>query len=675
MSRKKMIAVLTALALAASSGGAWMAGAEAYAKEPEVLSEDAQQSGEQEEVKESEETSADSEDQGMTSEEELTETPAESKEESEDPAKEPERSDNENPVQEECRQPDISQKKAFYNYDKIRVAVGAEVQVDLPYWISGNCSYAVVDETIAKVDMTGRLTGIAVGETILKVTEEDGELTEIPIQVVDVTISKTTYNIYVNDNMGSWYYPSVRVDVTGMSEESVFNCESTNDIWAYAHKTEGYLEVSARESGTITVTIDGKIFTITINIVKAELYADNRISKNLGSIVTYKGKKDTLILTIDGKKTQPKSWESLDKSIATVNSSGQVTGKGLGRTSIRVFLDDVTYADYLVECTYKGAYQAVSNGFHDYEEGDGKGYKIIKYSQPKRMNKGFRDCSSFVYRCYYDRSLGRKIFDIGATGGSWAANAAAQARWLKSQKKTVANKLVGVDKLLPGDTMYTQGEGGVGQWRKIHHAFMYVGNGYVLTTYNSDGKGKTLALVPYNYDGYNVVYIGRPLASDMKTKSISLNKKSITIGVKEKYTLKASRKPDDSTQAVKWSSSKKSVVTVSSKGVLTAKKKGTAYITVKSGSCSAKCKVVVKSAPKKIKLNKKKKTLSVKGTFQIKYTLSKGSGSGKIKYTSSDSRVAAVSSKGKITAKKKGNAVITATTYNGKKATIKVKVK
>ena len=65
----------------------------------------------------------------------------------------------------------------------------------------------------------------------------------------------------------------------------------------------------------------------------------------------------------------------------------------------------------------------------------------------------------------------------------------------------------------------------------------------------------------------------------------------------------------------------------------------------------------------------------MKGTFQIKYTLSKGSGSGKIKYTSSDSRVAAVSSKGKITAKKKGNAVITATTYNGKKATIKVKVK
>lgn len=45
---------------------------------------------------------------------------------------------------------------------------------------------------------------------------------------------------------------------------------------------------------------------------------------------------------------------------------------------------------------------------------------------------------------------------------------------------------------------------------------------------------------------------------------------------------------------ISWSSSKKSIVTVSSTGKLTAKKKGTAIITCKSGDVTVKLKVVVK---------------------------------------------------------------------------------
>jgi uncharacterized protein YjdB len=46
---------------------------------------------------------------------------------------------------------------------------------------------------------------------------------------------------------------------------------------------------------------------------------------------------------------------------------------------------------------------------------------------------------------------------------------------------------------------------------------------------------------------------------------------------------------------VKWSSSDKKVATVSKKGVVTAKGEGTAIITAKSGSKSAKVKVKVNS--------------------------------------------------------------------------------
>ena len=56
-------------------------------------------------------------------------------------------------------------------------------------------------------------------------------------------------------------------------------------------------------------------------------------------------------------------------------------------------------------------------------------------------------------------------------------------------------------------------------------------------------------------------------------------------------------------------------------------------------------------------------------------TLPKDCASRSITYASSEQSVAEVSPSGKITAKKKGNAIITAQTYNGKKAQIKVAVK
>lgn len=58
-------------------------------------------------------------------------------------------------------------------------------------------------------------------------------------------------------------------------------------------------------------------------------------------------------------------------------------------------------------------------------------------------------------------------------------------------------------------------------------------------------------------------------------------------------TLKATVKPKNSTQKVKWSTSDEKVATVSGKGVVKARGKGTATITAKSGSKKASVKVKV----------------------------------------------------------------------------------
>lgn len=76
-------------------------------------------------------------------------------------------------------------------------------------------------------------------------------------------------------------------------------------------------------------------------------------------------------------------------------------------------------------------------------------------------------------------------------------------------------------------------------------------------------------------------------------KSISLNKTSIQLYVGETYTLKGTLNPSTASAAKTWKSSSTSVASVSSSGKVTAKKAGTATITVTANGKKATCTVTV----------------------------------------------------------------------------------
>ncbi|MBO5488762.1 MAG: family 43 glycosylhydrolase [Eubacterium sp.] len=126
---------------------------------------------------------------------------------------------------------------------------------------------------------------------------------------------------------------------------------------------------------------------------------------------------------------------------------------------------------------------------------------------------------------------------------------------------------------------------------------------------------------------------------------------------------------------VTYSSSKKSVATVSKSGKVTAKKKGTTKITavVKMGDITKTVTKTIKVKKAYIKLTKKKKTLKTKKKYTYK---AKGYGikASSIKWSSSNKSVLSISKKGKAVAKKPGKATVTAK-YKKIKATVKVTVK
>ena len=147
----------------------------------------------------------------------------------------------------------------------------------------------------------------------------------------------------------------------------------------------------------------------------------------------------------------------------------------------------------------------------------------------------------------------------------------------------------------------------------------------------------------------------------IRTTKLTKVPKTLSLTTGKKYTLKPVVTPSNSQEKVTYKSSNTKIATVSSTGVITAKKVGKVTITLLSGKQKATVTLTVKKAPalKAIKNVPTKKTITKGKTYTLKPQLYPSGAIAKITYTSSNKSVATVDSKGKITAKKKGTAVIT----------------
>ena len=146
--------------------------------------------------------------------------------------------------------------------------------------------------------------------------------------------------------------------------------------------------------------------------------------------------------------------------------------------------------------------------------------------------------------------------------------------------------------------------------------------------------------------------------------------KKATFGKGEKYSVAAKN--------CTYTTTNKKVAAVSSKGAVVMK--GTGKATIKAINKNGKVTVyyfTVKKAPAKIsKVTPSKKTLKRGKKITLKVALPSGTASKKMSFTSSNKKVAIVNAKGVVTAKKKkGKAIITVKTFNGKKKKVTITVK
>lgn len=153
---------------------------------------------------------------------------------------------------------------------------------------------------------------------------------------------------------------------------------------------------------------------------------------------------------------------------------------------------------------------------------------------------------------------------------------------------------------------------------------------------------------------------------------VRLNVGKRTLGVGETYALVATL-PANSASVLRYSSSRKSVATVSADGVITAKKTGTATVTVKTfNGMTATCAVTVKPAPTSISFGRTEITLGEGEEVPMTAKLNAGS-AWHIAYDMADGAIAQING-GNLQGLRAGSETDLVATANGLTATLHINV-
>ena len=298
---------------------------------------------------------------------------------------------------------------------------------------------------------------------------------EVYVNMKNVKLAKTSFSVFVPSEKSTASYSktnSVSTVIKGgapftfnaKDNDALTVTSSNKNVTVYGELKKNLLVLEYYGAGKTTVTANlyGKTFKVVLNC--------QRVAYSTDFVLLSPKKKKTLRLT--GTK-QKVTWKTSNKKIAAVSKTGVVTAKKKGNVLITAQVGNLKFGT-VVSVVSKKKKKTVSAA-----------YKLAKgkYSQPKRMKKGYYDCSSLVWRAYKPNGY--------AFGDKYYAPVAAEiAKYLSKKKKLMKGGFTyaNVQKLkyLPGDLYFKIGTKDNKRFKKIYHVEMFTG--YTIYYWDETGK-------------------------------------------------------------------------------------------------------------------------------------------------------------------------------------------
>ncbi|NRR01154.1 Ig-like domain-containing protein [Brevibacillus sp. RS1.1] len=481
---------------------------------------------------------------------------------------------------------------------EVSVKKGKKTNVSLKFAGSSipgsKATWKTADKTVATVD-DGDIKGVGEGSTVITASYKDQEV-EIHVDVegggnsdgkLEADVTKLKLEKGDKETIKLTYDDDKLSGSKATWKTSKSSVATVND--------DGV--VTAKSKGTATITAKYKGYEVEI-----EVYVDTDSSGKLEadetSISLKKGDKDTIQLRYDDDKLSGSkaTWKTSNSSVATVDD-GVVTAKGQGTATITA-----SYKGDKVEIRVKVDYN--NSGRLEAEE--------TKIS----MKKGQQD---FVLLKFDNerislssatwRTSNSSVATVNSSGvitaqAKGSATITAEYKGYKVEIDVKVDTSSSSDMLEASDTSISLKKGAKETIRLKYDGSSISGSKATwktskssVATVSSSGtitaKGNGTATITATYKGEKVeieVKVGGKSSSKLEADDTSISMKK---GDSEKITLTYDGDDISSTKA-KWKSDKTSVASVSSSGVVKAKKKGKATITAEYKGYEVEIEVTVK---------------------------------------------------------------------------------
>ena len=561
--------------------------------------------------------------------------------------------------------------------------------------------------TVASVDQSGNITAKSVGNATITVTAKDGSgvtatcwVNVTDIKVTGITLNKTTLNI----KTGATEQLTAKVQPTDATNSKV--TWSSNEPTVAEVDQTGMITAKKEGSAVITVTAQdgsGKTATCQVNVTDIKVSGITLSASTLAMQTEDVKQLSVTNITPANATNKALKWESKNTWVATVDESGNVTAKNPGEATITVTAADnggaqatckVTVTERTVPVIKVTQIQLSQTRASLIE---GKELQLTATVLPTdATNQSLTWSSSVEGVATVDPTGKVTAIKAGTTvitatakddsGISASCTVQVTVPTVKvtgiTLNKTTASVVKGKTVALTATVTPDTATDKTIKWTTSNKNVATVSTDGVVTAVAAG----TAIITATAADDSGVkatckITVTNPV---IKVTKVTLNKTTASVVKGKTLTLTATVTPTNATNKnVTWKSSNTKIATVDGNGKVTAVAAGTATITCTAKadkSKSATCKITVTNPAVKVtklRMNKTSVDLLKGKTVQLKVTVTPSNATNKaVTWTSSNKKIATVTSNGLVKAVGTGTVTITAKAKDGsgKKVTCRINV-